>query len=280
MNGSDLFKETTFHHACSLMEDGRYAEALLLLHKLVTDGETGEEVLVCALSSALHTENWDLAKRYAEEIGRQQYEGKDALFWITDYYFGSGQEMLAQRNISQIRQLYPADTCLLWDVAEMLFDYEFRDQYEEILRQIAAVKTQDPLELLDQADAHLALNQLAPAAQKAMEAARNLASHERDDIYYAGLVLEQCGEAGKALQVYEKWLADSPEDVEFLLATVRCHSALGQFDQAEHILEQARQLQPDLPELGPAAKAVAQARRKVIDFQMYRKRKHESGSQL
>ena len=52
MFGFELFKQTTYLHACQLVEEGRFGEALPLLHKLIVDGETGEDIVVSALSCA------------------------------------------------------------------------------------------------------------------------------------------------------------------------------------------------------------------------------------
>ena len=273
MIGFELFKETTYLHACRLMEDGRYGEALPLLHKLVGDGETGEDVLVTALSCALHMENWDLAGYYAQAIEERGYSGPDALFWLADYYLGTGAEAAGRQALAALEQDYPDDTGLLWDIADMLSDYGYDEEYWSTLRKITATKTKDPFELLDQADAFLVFDEKQNAAIRAYEAVRRLPKDNMDDLLYAGSVLEQCGEIQKALESYQAGLERFAEAADFVLGIVRCQVALGDFAAAEKMLETAQNVNPELPGLEAAAKAVAKAKRKIVDFQSYRKRK-------
>lgn len=273
MFGFELFKETTYLHACHLVEEGRYGEALPLLHKLIGDGESAEDVLVCALSCALHLENWDLAADYARAIEKNGYDGPDALFWLADYYLGTGNTAAGQQALDTVMASYADDTCLLWDIADMMTDYGFDEEYWSVLQKITVVKTRDPYKLLDQADAFLALDKQSEAAVKAYEAACRLPQDNRHDRYYAGSVLEQCGETKRALEIYKDGSDSLPLEPDFVLGIVRCLVSLGDFGAAEAALEAARQENPELPGLEAAAKAVAKAKRKIVDFQSYRKRK-------
>ena len=273
MFGYDLFKQTTYLHACHLVEEGRFGEALPLLHKLIADGETGEEIVVAALSCALHLESWELASDYVKHIEKNSYQGPDALFWLADYYLGRGDTPAGLEIVDQLTQAYSADTCLLWDIADMLSDYGFDEHNWSVLQKITLVKTRDPYQLLDQADAFLALDNKSEAAAKAYEAARQLPSVNRNDIFYAASVLEQCGESHHALGIYQQGSVNFPGDADFVLGIVRCLVALGDFVAAEAKLDLARTQNPDLPGLAAAASAVAKAKRKIVDFQSYRKRK-------
>lgn len=273
MFGFELFKETTYLHACRLVEEGRFGEALPLLHKLFLDGETGEDIVVSALSCALHLENWELAADYVKVIEQNRYAGPDALFWLADYHLGTGNTPAGQQALVTVMNSYSDDTCLLWDIADMLSDYGYDEEYWETLRKIIEVKTRDPYQLLDQADAYLAFDNKVDAALKAYEAARRLPNDNRHDLYYAASVLEQCGESKKALETYRSGNDLFPEDVDFILGMVRCLVSLGDFSAAESVLAAARSENPELPGLEAAAKAVAKAKRKIVDFQSYRKRK-------
>jgi len=85
--------------------------------------------------------------------------------------------------------------------------------------------------------------------------------------------LEQCGEAGKALETYQIGNDSFAGDADFVLGIVRCLVSQGNFAAAEAELSLARTQNPDLPGLDSAVKAVAKAKRKIVDFQSYRKRK-------
>lgn len=276
MFGFEIFKQTTYLHACRLVEEGRFGEALPLLHKLIADGETGEDIVVSALSCALHMENWELAGEYVKQIEKNCYEGPDALFWLADYYLGRGSTATGQAIINTLMNSYTEDTCLLWDVADMLTDYGFDEEYWSVLQQVTQVKTRDPYQLLDQADAYLAMDKRPEAAAKAYEAARRLSRDNRNDLFYAASVLEQCGESRKALETYQIGKDSFPEDADFVLGVVRCLVSLGDFAAAESQLNAARTTYPELPGLDAAAKAVAKAKRKIVDFQSYRRRKDGS----
>ncbi|MDU4961182.1 MAG: tetratricopeptide repeat protein [Sporomusaceae bacterium] len=276
MLGFDLFKQTTYLHACHLVEEGRYGEALPLLHKLIADGETGEDLLVTALSCALHLENWELAAAYAQRIIEFGYEGPDALFWLTDYFFGCGDNDKGQQALAALLTAEQDDTALLWDTADMLRDYGMEELYWQVLRQITAVSTKDAYQLLDQADAYLSLENKEEAAERAYTAARRLPDGNSDDFYYAASILEQCGKTGKALELYKDGIERFPADADFILGVVRCLASQGEFAAAETELNRARQQNPDLPGLDAAAKAVAREKRKLVDFQSYRKRKTSS----
>ncbi|MDF2501430.1 MAG: hypothetical protein K0Q77_2144 [Anaerosporomusa subterranea] len=273
MFGFELFKQTTYLHACRLVEEGRYGEALPLLHKLITDGETGEDIVVTALSCALHLENWELASDYVKQIEKNEYDGPDALFWLADYYFGRGDTVAGQKALNMVLKTYSEDTCLLWDIADMLTDYGFDEEYWEVLRKITVIKTRDAYQLLDQADAFLTLENRHDAAAKAYEAARRLPKDNRYDLFYAASVLEQCGETRKALETYQIGNDSFTGDADFVLGIVRCLISQGDFAAAEAELSSARTQNPDLPGLDAAARAVAKAKRKIVDFQSYRKRK-------
>lgn len=273
MFGFELFKQTTYLHACRLVEEGRFGEALPLLHKLINDGEVGEDIVVSALSCALHMENWELAAEYARYIEAHQYQGPDALFWLADYYLGRGNTAIGQETLNALMNSYGDDTCLLWDVADMLTDYGFDEEYWAVLRKVTEVKTRDPYQLLDQADAALTLENRSDAAAKAYEAARRLPRDNKFDLLYAASVLEQCGEMRRALETYQIGLEGFPENADFVLGVVRCLVAQGDFSAAEAQLSAARLKNPELPGLDAAAKAVAKAKRKIVDFQSYRKRK-------
>ena len=273
MFGFEIFKQTTYLQACRLVEEGRFGEALPLLRKLIADGETGEDIIVSALSCALHMENWELASEYVKQIEKNGYEGPDALFWLADYYLGKGNTATGHNAINTLVNSYSEDTCLLWDVADMLTDYGFDEEYWSLLQQITKVKTRDPFKLLDQADAYLAMKKLPEAAAKAYEAARRLPKDNRHDLFYAASVLEQCGESSKALEVFQIGKDSFPEDTDFILGMVRSLVSLGEFAAAELQLNAARAKYPELPLLEAAAKAVAKAKRKIVDFQSYRKRK-------
>jgi tetratricopeptide (TPR) repeat protein len=272
MFGFELFKQTTYLHACRLVEEGRFGEALPLLHKLIADGETGEDIVVSALSCALHMENWELAGDYVEEIEKKGYDGPDALFWLADYYFGEGNVAAGQQALNTVMQSYAEDTCLFWDIADMLTDYGYDEEYWAVLRKVTAIKTRDPFQLLDQADAYLALDNSTEAALKAYEAARRLPRDNQHDLFYAASILEQCGETKKALETYQIGNESFSGEVDFVLGMVRCLVVQGNFAAAEAELIAARKENPELPGLDAAAKAVAKAKRKIVDFQSYRKR--------
>jgi tetratricopeptide (TPR) repeat protein len=273
MFGFELFKQTTYLHACRLVEEGRYGEALPLLHKLISDGEIAEDIVVTALSCALHMENWELASDYVEQIEKSGYDGADALFWLADYYFGRGDMAAGQQALDMMLKTGSEDTCLLWDIADMLTDYGLDEEYWEVLQKITTIKTGDAYQLLDQADAFLTLENRPDAAAKAYEAARRLPKDNRYDLFYAASVLEQCGEAGKALETYQIGNDSFAGDADFVLGIVRCLVSQGNFAAAEAELSLARAQNPDLPGLDSAVKAVAKAKRKIVDFQSYRKRK-------
>jgi tetratricopeptide (TPR) repeat protein len=273
MFGFELFKQTTYLHACHLVEEGRYGEALPLLHKLISDGEIAEDIVVTALSCALHMENWELASDYVEQIEKNGYDGADALFWLADYYFGRGDMAAGQQALDMMLKTGSEDTCLLWDIADMLTDYGLDEEYWEVLQKITTIKTGDAYQLLDQADAFLTLENRPDAAAKAYEAARRLPKDNRYDLFYAASVLEQCGEAGKALETYQIGNDSFAGDADFVLGIVRCLVSQGNFAAAEAELSLARAQNPDLPGLDSAVKAVAKAKRKIVDFQSYRKRK-------
>ena len=279
MFGFELFKQTTYLHACRLVEEGRYGEALPLLHKLIVDGETGEDIVVTALSCALHLENWELAGEYVEQIKKKRYAGPDALFWLADYYFGRGDTAAGRRALDAVLQAYADDTCLLWDIADMLTDYGFDEEYWDILRKITVINTRDSYQLLDQADAFLTLGNQPAAAEKAYEAAKRLPRDNRYDLFYAASVLEQCGEVEKALATYRIGSNSFPGDADFVLGIVRCLVSQGDFAKAEAELNSARTQNPDLPGLDAAARAVAKAKRKIVDFQSYRKKKEGQDNQ-
>jgi tetratricopeptide (TPR) repeat protein len=84
-----------------------------------------------------------------------------------------------------------------------------------------------------------------PARPLLIEKLEAIAEQRRDDSRLRGQVAELKGDSQSAIEAYRIVLAETPEDLDTRIRIVRCHVALGDFEEANRQLGLGLQLAPD-----------------------------------
>ena len=194
MDGRELLMQTTFAQAATFMNDGRYEEALKLLEKLLEDGWDDSELLTMTLACALYLERWELSDRLVKELEKNAIDEPEALLLMLDYALAQEDRKKGKFLLDQIKEKHPEWTWLLWDVAELLSDYGWAEEYESMLKLLTQIPSKDPWSRLDQAEAWMTLEEPAEAASAAYQAAEGLDVEHKDDLLFAAHLLEEARE--------------------------------------------------------------------------------------
>ena len=273
MDGRELLMQTTFAQAATFMNDGRYEEALKLLEKLLEDGWDDSELLTMTLACALYLERWELSNRLVKELEKNAIDEPEALLLMLDYALAQEDRKKGKFLLDQIKEKHPEWTWLLWDVAELLSDYGWAEEYESMLKLLTQIPSKDPWSRLDQAEAWMTLEEPAEAASAAYQAAEGLDVEHKDDLLFAAHLLEEAREMSKASEIYDRLIAAYPEEARGYLGLARVRSAQGYQEEADNAFLVAREPGTEVEELESTARQLRIDRKKVVDFTSYRNKK-------